>query len=112
PPPPPLFLNIIPDYAFFFLFCWGGLFFYYNASGTRLHDGNKGNNQLSVIITKSQQGSGRKTKLAFRTVNANEKQRFNGIGDGFKKKNCSQAGTAAEPVQAGSGRSAGPVTEH
>jgi hypothetical protein len=30
----------------------------------------------------------------------------------MKKKNCSQAGTAAEPVQAGSGRSAGPVTEH
>ena len=27
----------------------------------------------------------------------------------MKKKNCSQAGTAAEPVQAGSGRSAGPV---
>ncbi|MEB5752746.1 hypothetical protein MXF13_23360, partial [Leclercia adecarboxylata] len=53
-----------------------------------------------------------KPNMAYLLLTATQKKGLQGSGQGLKKKNCSQAGTAAEPVQAGSGRSAGPVTEH
>jgi hypothetical protein len=51
-----------------------------------------------------------KPNMAYLLLTATQKKVYRVAGR--DEKNCSQAGTAAEPVQAGSGRSAGPVTEH
>jgi hypothetical protein len=46
--------------------------------GTPEATGNDGNKQVSLIITKSHQGSGRKTKHGLPTVNGNAEERFTG----------------------------------
>ncbi|CAH5610840.1 hypothetical protein ACQYBH_004613 [Salmonella enterica] len=47
-------------------------------SGTPEPDRNNGHKQVSLIITKSHQGSGRKTKHGLPTVNGNAEERFTG----------------------------------